>query len=357
MMLISAFVRQSSRFYKQAQIRQALQSDANRADMILQSLLSRANFRTLVICSCGASACSASCSPAVGTPPNSRVEFKTRDTQKNVVIYQAGDALYLENQVLIAHHVIGFVVTGDGQDLSRIYYTLDLAATDYDGKTVDYILPNHAVRIYDGWSQIAAIPPPSPPSPPPVCIPNGTCSGTIPACSTSGPGTDNCGNPCTLLGPVCSPPPPPPCVPNGTCTGAIPPCGTTGPGVDNCGNGCTLTGPVCPPPPPPPCVPSGVCSGAPPACGTTGPGVDNCGNPCTLTGPACPPPFCGDHGSICADEGGQIAGCNPPPPDFAGGCGICCSGIGVSYCTANPSDSSCTGTLCDKSTVRYKICQ
>ena len=113
----------------------------------------------------------------------------------------------------------------------------------------------------------------------------------------------NCG-PCAL------PPPPTPCVPDGSCTGPTPACGATGPGTDNCGDACSINGPVCPPPPPA-CVPNGTCTGAVPACGTAGPGMDNCGNVCTIIGPACPPsvgpcPAGTICGNVSASEDGTL---------------------------------------------------
>ena len=48
----------------------------------------------------------------------------------------------------------------------------------------------------------------------------------------------NCG-PCAIQTPPSS------CTPDGSCSGPAPSCGTTGPGTDNCGNACTITSPGC----------------------------------------------------------------------------------------------------------------
>lgn len=71
---------------------------------------------------------------------------------------------------------------------------------------------------------------------------------------------------------ACVPAPGPACASNGSCSASIPSCGTSVSGVDNCGNVCTVTGPICavpPPPTPPPATPPVVPSCAPSSlCGT-----------------------------------------------------------------------------------------
>ncbi len=117
-------------------------------------------------------------------------------------------------------------------------------------------------------------------TPPPACVPNGSCSAN-PACGMTATGTDNCGNSCQRQGPAC----PVACVSNGSCS-ANPACGTTATGVDNCGNSCQRTGPSCVVA----CIPNGSCSAQiPTACGQTFTGVDNCGNVCRQTSSACQP--------------------------------------------------------------------
>lgn len=98
-------------------------------------------------------------------------------------------------------------------------------------------------------------------TPDPLCLPSCTpnCSCDVSTCNTT-TCMDGCGGQCPGTKDCSIPPPPPPpgCVPNGICSGTTPACGSTGPGLDNCGNACSLTGPACPPPPPPPINPCGV---------------------------------------------------------------------------------------------------
>lgn len=42
-------------------------------------------------------------------------------------------------------------------------------------------------------------------TPPPACVPNGSCSAIVPTCGTTTTGVDNCGAPCTKVGAVCPP--------------------------------------------------------------------------------------------------------------------------------------------------------
>lgn len=75
-----------------------------------------------------------------------------------------------------------------------------------------------------------------------VCVSNGTCNATSPACGQISTGVDNCGNSCSKTGVACSTPTT--CVPV-WCDAPIPPCGQKLIGKDSCGNQCSKFGGEC----------------------------------------------------------------------------------------------------------------
>jgi hypothetical protein len=177
----------------------------------------------------------------------------------------------------------------------------------------------------------------------PVCVPNGSCDASEPACGTTTRGVDNCGNTCGKTGSSCGSGTPI-CVPNGSCDASEPACGKTTNGKDNCGKSCSKTGDACivtiPPKEEPVCIPY-ACDAPEPACGETTSGTqDSCGKPCTKKGPVCPPvctpyacnapePACGQTTSGTQDSCGKTCektGPACPPVSCIPAGGVCCPG-------------------------------
>ena len=208
--------------------------------------------------------------------------------------------------------------------------------------------------------------------PPTVCIPDGSCTASAPACGSVTYGVDNCGTSCSKTGVTCPPPPPPPpppptiCVPDGSCTASAPACGSTTYGVNNCGTSCSKTGVTCPlPPRPPVCVSNGSCSALPPACGVTTYGWDNCGTSCHNTGVTCPPAgTCNDYNSCTVDSGTYpyCSNINVPVQGYLtpfGGCdGACGGGSGYKYrsCAGNSCSGNCDGASLYSSCTNSNPC-
>jgi prepilin-type N-terminal cleavage/methylation domain-containing protein len=152
LLVVSEILSNSSRLFHNVSVKQQLQLDGDLTMNTILHALQLGQRSTVVICSCGAVACSTTCTTNAGTTPNSRIEFKPAGNNTTTAIYQSSGTVVMKvgtrsPQSLAAQNVVGLTFTGDGQDLSRIYISLTLAAPLSGTQTETVIIPNQAVRL------------------------------------------------------------------------------------------------------------------------------------------------------------------------------------------------------------------
>jgi Tfp pilus assembly protein PilV len=155
LLTVGEVIMRSVRFFHYTSVRQQLQSDSDLTMNTVLRALQLAQKSSVVICSCAATTCNATCgtSAPAGTTPSSRIEFMPVGTSSTTAIYQSNDAVFMTvgartPQVLAAHNVLGLTFAANALDLSRVYISLSMAAPISPSQTATVVIPNQAVRLF-----------------------------------------------------------------------------------------------------------------------------------------------------------------------------------------------------------------
>jgi len=166
--VLSGYLKQIPLFFRRIQAQQQTQSESRTAMDTLNRFLRSGQPNTVTICSCNNAWCTAAagaCTTTAADPPNSQIDFTTRDGHLRRFYLGTGsnslpaNTLAMDDFVsvstattILAHHVTSIMFTGDSSDLSIVNVSLRLdVPLDNSGApntpAVTLIFPTQSIRM------------------------------------------------------------------------------------------------------------------------------------------------------------------------------------------------------------------
>jgi type II secretory pathway pseudopilin PulG len=161
-MMLYGYIKAIPLFFRRIQVQQQTMSEARTAADTMNRLLRSALPNTVAICSCNQRLCGDPlCIPATSIPPNSQIDFSTKDGHQRWLIWGSDHILYAgdnsmngtpPNTTKLAQNVASVMFTGDYRDLSVINVSLRFdVPLDSSGApnapTMTIFLPTQSIRM------------------------------------------------------------------------------------------------------------------------------------------------------------------------------------------------------------------